>query len=686
MTRLLSLLLVPSILFACGPKGEGDDTGDSPLDSDETGETADTADTADSTDSADTGPTDGDGDGWTSDVDCDDGDATVNPAATEICDEADVDEDCDGTADDDGAEGAVDLYQDLDGDGWGSRVVVHACPDSPGTAVRDGDCNDAYAEVSPDGTEVCDEADLDEDCDGAADDADTDPAGTTSWHADADEDGWGDADVVVSACDPGPGRTWRPGDCADADAAVSPSVVEECEATEDQNCDGRLPDCSISGEITLETSEDVRVLRSSTPLGRFGATLARAGDVDGDGREDLWVAATAGDAEDAAVGMGAVHLFLGPLSDGGTVADAVSSFYADWDGGDFGRSLAGGGDLDGDGQPDLVVGSTDEGGVRGAFVFFAVSDGDRAGGDADAYFKPGRGSEDPGNHGMLVADWSGDGADDLLLFASGTETVGLCAGPIPSGERSLTECAQIDTPDVNTSRTQAGRFLDASDIDGDGVLDLALGAPELTSRGPGAAWILLGPLEDGLDVVDDADTKLVGADSMQVGCAVDVQGDFDGDGLRDLAVGAPGGERDGITGGAALVLSGASRGSVQVEEVATRIYGDVSSAELGTELRFVGDLNADGAADLAVAAPSELRRTMTEGAVYFFYGPDQGVYTQGAADLHVVPPHEQAALGSALLGVDLDGDGAEELIMGAPGSEEAEDQAGVAWLLSTSYR
>jgi hypothetical protein len=110
------------------------------------------------------------------DTDCDDTDAAVNPGATEVCDDADVDEDCSGAADD--ADAGVDTstqtetWPDLDGDGYGDldATSVWYC-DPPSDTVADGtDCDDDDDTVNPGATEVCNG--VDDDCDGAIDTSD----------------------------------------------------------------------------------------------------------------------------------------------------------------------------------------------------------------------------------------------------------------------------------------------------------------------------------------------------------------------------------------------------------------------------------------------------------------------------------------------------------------------------------
>ncbi|HCH61519.1 MAG TPA: hypothetical protein DFR83_01860, partial [Deltaproteobacteria bacterium] len=108
--------------------------------------------------------------------DCNDDNADVNPGAVEVCDERDVDEDCSGAADDDDPDvdvtTATTWYADGDDDGYGSDSDSGSpyCDDPSSTAsafVTDNtDCDDSRSSVNSGEDEVCDDADLDENCNG----------------------------------------------------------------------------------------------------------------------------------------------------------------------------------------------------------------------------------------------------------------------------------------------------------------------------------------------------------------------------------------------------------------------------------------------------------------------------------------------------------------------------------------
>ncbi|MDP2305625.1 MAG: putative metal-binding motif-containing protein [Pseudomonadota bacterium] len=157
--------------------------------------------------------------------DCDDTRADTFPDAPEVAYDG-VDQDCDG----------ADVV-DVDGDGFDASLVGGL------------DCDDTDPAVNPDGTERCDPYDVDEDCDGLVDEADPDLTGPGStWYADADGDGAGDAGTAVtSVCQPD-GWVSDASDCDDADPTVRPLATETCGDPVDRNCDGYVGTTDHDGD------------------------------------------------------------------------------------------------------------------------------------------------------------------------------------------------------------------------------------------------------------------------------------------------------------------------------------------------------------------------------------------------------------------------------------------------------
>jgi hypothetical protein len=240
--------------------------------------------------------------------DCDDADASVNPGEIELCDADDVDEDCDGLADDvdSAATGTAAFYADDDGDGWGAGVAVRRCdPSDAYTATASGDCDDADARRSPGLAEICDASDRDEDCDGAADDNDGGASGTSLFYTDADNDGYGVAPSVLRCDASGDYRADNEDDCDDGDAEVAPGAAETAGDGVDDDCDGvdlaairyaeiyGACDYTVDSGTTVTVEGRVRALGITDATGA-GALVAEAawGDVATDPSGWTWVAAS----------------------------------------------------------------------------------------------------------------------------------------------------------------------------------------------------------------------------------------------------------------------------------------------------------------------------------------------------------------------------------------------------------
>ena len=168
---------------------------------------------------------DNDGDGYLSDVDCDDYSSAVFPDAIEVCDG--VDNDCDGVVDD-GV--SATWYADTDSDGYGDpQNTTTACSRPDGYVPVPSDCDDTNADAWPGASEDCNGAD--DDCDGEIDEG-----VTGQFYADTDFDGYGDPFTLVESCQGLPGVSDDPTDCDDGDPDVFPGAPEHCNGADD-DCD-----------------------------------------------------------------------------------------------------------------------------------------------------------------------------------------------------------------------------------------------------------------------------------------------------------------------------------------------------------------------------------------------------------------------------------------------------------------
>jgi len=162
--------------------------------------------------------------------DCDDRDPYNYPGGIELCDE--LDNDCDGTVDEDSTD--VDWYLDADGDGYGdSSDVVSSCERQLGRVLVGGDCADGNRDINPGSLEVCNG--VDDDCDGTVDEG---GLGSILAFRDMDGDGYGDPDITMAFCAGAVDAGWVTfgGDCDDTTMDVRPGAPDSCN-TIDDDCD-----------------------------------------------------------------------------------------------------------------------------------------------------------------------------------------------------------------------------------------------------------------------------------------------------------------------------------------------------------------------------------------------------------------------------------------------------------------
>ena len=641
-----------------------------------------------------TGDVDADGDGISGcDGDCDDADPEVYPGALDICDGKD--NDCDGLL--------ADIEQDLDGDG------SVGCPGV--------DCDDADPAVYPGATELCDGDD--QDCDGAIDedfDADGDGASTCLEPIDCDDadpttypgaaeqcdgvdndcDGAIDEDTTDDA--DGDGWTACGGDCDDSDAAVSPDGVEIPNGADD-DCSGVADDGSYGGIVSAAVLPTVAT--GTATLDSLGARLSNGGDINGDGLSDF-VAANPNHAG----GAGRAWIFLGtPFSVGAAPASltpfaTISGAASD----DLGESVALA-DLDGDGYDDVVIGAPQSASASPpsgkVLVFWGgpVLTGGAwplaaAGVLIDGSFP----TEQCGTAVANLGDVNGDAVDDL-----GVGCPWFDPGPPLSGLRGRTQLffgrvrgawnAVGDADDADSS--WGGLALDSrsgaavaglGDVNNDGYGDLGIGSPEYSGTYGRVCFVLGRSTQTfpGDVTFDSCDRIYDGLANQGVGAWLG-GGDHDGDGFSDLLIGAP-------TSNATQGYLGVMRGGTSPwgsGPVAFRlqyfVLGSVSTEEAGT-WGALADLDGDGLNDLAAPTPGyDGPAGGDQGRVTVFYGPSTAQYgwkTPEEGALQILGAAGGDAFGSTVTALaDLNGDGAQDFVVGAPWSDLGASGGGAVYFV-----
>lgn len=600
------------------------------------------AEPAELPDSGDTAPLladDLDGDGYTTDDDCDDGQADVHPDAAETCDERD--EDCDGDVD----EGTrIACYPDADGDGYGAgEAATEACSCGAGTSPSATDCDDTDPAVSPGAAEACDERD--NDCDGAVDDG-----------LDADGDGF---------------RTCVD-DCDDSEPSVNPGAMEVCGDGLDNDCSGDASGCAWSGTDT--TADAALTLTGDEINTRLGSGLSLAGDVDGDGHDDLLIGASQTGSSRSPPGV--LYVFHGPIG-AETLDNADQTIVGDVTAASFGSDVAIVGDTDLDGKDDFLVGASQrpDGASTyvGAAYFFHGDLSHTTADNADAIVTCSDALAQCGLDVAAAGDVDGDGVPDALVSAVGR--VGVFLGASLAGTISLSDADVVATSD-EASDGLGGAIDGLGDIDGDGLGDW-IATAHVGAEGYGAAYVFLGGGPTEL-ASSDADAIIVGENaSSHFGCDVAGLGDTNGDGLGDFVVGAYDNRDGGMQAGAVYVFLGLPTVSTAAEADADLTGAAYDTAGVG--MSRVGDTDGDGRDDMLVSAISEGGYGLHRGAVYLFRGPiASGALTTSDAVWTGVGEYD--VFGEVVSSGDADGDGSPELVVGSPGYNVGSmGSAGAVW-------
>ena len=552
----------------------------------------------------------------------------VNPSAKDACYDA-TDADCDGASD-----------WDCDGDGF----------------LVDVDCDDTDPTASPGGSEIWYDG-VDQDCDGNDADKDHDGYAKDDYEGDVFAPGTEGGD-----CWDNPAEPWPP---LNGLAALTPPMVHPGVAI-DVFYDGIDADCDGSNEFDADL-DGYATDEWAAASGAYGPDCDDELDTVHPGTDETCATAYDDDCDDDANDVGADECddyFYDGDGDGHGVsggAPQCTCGYALWSASDTVDCV----DTDASiytGAPEIVDNGIDEN-CDGNETCYADADGDS--------YRPDSGTvlsladmdcTDPGE--AETSTPPDDCDDEEFLVNPGASEV--CDNGIDDNCNDTADtCPSTGEIGVETAAhtvirgaladTELARNLATGDVDGDGTLDAIFSAlPSDT------AYLFLGPLTTSVDT-DAASITVAGVADARFGASFVIGPDLGGDVGGDLAIGFPLADGEGH----AFVFFDPEPDTLDAGAADITLEGGTDDL-LGAALA-AGDWNDDGAPDLAVGASADDTSATDTGAVLIFDGPlsDTIVFTQlqGAAT--------DDWAGSALAAGDVNGDGVDDLVIGAPGSTAA---------------
>ncbi len=433
-------------------------------------------------------------------------------------------------------------------------------------------------------------------------------------------------------------------------------------------------------------------VEGETTLAQLGAAVAGVGDINGDDFPDVLIGAPgSANTLGAASAPGRAELYLGfprgmATAPTWTAIDTGASNL-------FGQTVAAAGDVNHDGLADFLIGAPgfSNGQLNEGAAFLWLGTRSTNGPTTNAQWRA-EGNFPGAALGFALAagDVNGDGFSDVIAgapFYQNSPSSLVPLGRVLSFHGSSNGLAATpSTVLLPSSIPQTitahwfGHALAVTDLNHDGFSDLVVGAPHFSKgqANEGAIFVYLGSAAG----LSSAPSTVVegGTANAQFGFSLAAAGDVNGDGFGDVLAGSPTYWFDDVRfneGAASLFLGTASGLNTNA---AWGALGGWGGAQFGTTVAGVGDINGDGLADVAIGSPFYSGQTNQEGRIHVYLGSAGRVVLTGPTWVKA-SQQNNALFGRALAGVgDLDEDGFDDFIVGAPGLSHGQSFEGAVYL------